>query len=75
MSQKKIHPGDIVRIRHNESLHQFLENELVVVKKCFPRNAEVPHYFECANRTKSWMVEIGDLTLFKRNPNWDEDAL
>ena len=73
MSQKRIHRGDIVRIRHNESAQQFKENELVVVKKCFPLYAEFPTYFECANRTSFWRVMLEDITLFKRNPDWDDD--
>lgn len=73
MSQKKIRRGDIVRIRHNESMHQFKENELVVVKKCFPPYAEFPTHFNCANRTDCWLVLPDDITLFKKNPNADDD--
>lgn len=73
MYEKRIGRGDIVRIRHNTSQHQFKENELVVVKETYPIDEEenITH-LKCANRETHWMVMIEDVTLFDKNPNADE---
>lgn len=75
MSQKKIRKGDIVRIRHNTSCHQFPENTLGVVTQTFPLWDDEPTSFEVTTREDFWRVNIEDITLFKRNPNPDEDDL
>lgn len=72
MDKKIILRGDIVRIRHNESLHQFKENELVVVKETYPLWNDSPTSFKCVNRQTHWMVCLGDITLFERNPDREE---
>ena len=74
MERKKrvFHRGDIVRIRHNQSLHKFKENELVVIKKTYPKFEDTPTHCKCANRTEFWMVEVEDFTLFKKNTNEDD---
>lgn len=71
MSRRFIGKGDIVRIRHNESLHQFKENELVVVKETYPlfEDEENITHLKCANRETHWMVMLSDVTLFEKNPN------
>ena len=73
MSRKVIGKGDIVRIRHNTSDHQFKENELVVVKETYPLHEEKPEYLKCANRETHWMVNMSDVTLFERNPHPDDE--
>lgn len=70
--KRVFHLGDIVRIRHNQSFHQFKENELVVIKKVFPKYEECPAHCLCANRTDHWMVKVEDFTLFRKNH--DEDS-
>lgn len=73
MSQKKICPGDICRIRHNEkSGHGFKENTLVVIKECYPRFSEFPTRFKAVTRKEWWYVDIDDITLFSKNR--DEDG-
>ena len=72
MSQKQIGPGDICRLRHNESGHHFPENTLVVVKECYPRFSEFPTWFKVATRKEWWYVVLEDLTLFAKNK--DEDG-
>ena len=72
MSQKTIRKGDICRIRHNTSGHQFPENTLVVIKECYPKRVEYPNRFKAATRTEWWWVSIEDITLFKRG-EYDED--
>jgi len=72
MSQKTIRKGDICRIRHNTSSHQFPENTLVVIKECRPLRAEYPTLFKAATRYEWWWVSIDDITLFKRG-EYDED--
>lgn len=72
MSKKIIRKGDIVRIRHNSSYHQFRENELVVVQETYPLHEDDPQYLKCANRETHWMVNVSDVTLFERNPNLDD---
>lgn len=73
MSQKQIHKGDIVRIRHNTSGHQFKENTLGVVIEVYPKRAEFPNRFKVSTRTEWWYVDINDITLFSRNKNWEDD--
>lgn len=72
MSQKQIGPGDICRIRHNNSGHGFPENTLVVIKQCYPRFSEFPTRFKAATRKEWWYVELDDITLFAKNK--DEDG-
>lgn len=67
MGQKQISKGDIVRIRHNNSGHQFKENTLCVVLETYPKRSENPNRFKCATRTEWWYVDISDITLFSRN--------
>lgn len=73
MSQKQIRRGDIVRIRHNNSGHQFKENTLGVVLEMYPKRVEYPDRFKVATRTEWWYVDIKDITLFSRNKNEDDD--
>ena len=54
MSQKQIRRGDIVRIRHNNSGHQFKENTLGVVLEVYPKRVEYPDRFKVATRTEWW---------------------
>lgn len=73
MGQKKIRKGDIVRIRHNNSGHQFKENTLGVVLEVFPKRVEYPNMFKVATRKEWWYVDLNDITLFLRNRNNDDD--
>lgn len=73
MSQKQIRKGDVVRIRHNTSGHQFKENTLGVVLEVYPKRVEYPDRFKVETRTEWWYVDIKDITLFSRNKNEDDD--
>ena len=73
MSQKQIRRGDSVRIRHNNSGHQFKDQLLIVGLDTYPKLAEFPDRFKCATRTEWWYVDIKAITLFSRNKNEDDD--
>lgn len=71
-TKKNIKLGDIVRVRHNISCHQFKENTLGIVKEVYPRYSETPKRYKVVTDYDWWWVDPYDITLFERCRN-EED--